>query len=166
MRLLTILLILLSSCTDDNTEASSYCGAVVDEKLRNPVSEDRGKPVTIIGISEPNLISIIDDEGRADLIQLQAITPIPEKSRAAITFLNSLGTGAYLYLADGDDQDNRCEVRVEDDLVARPGQLFSNDSGLSFSEELLINQLVNVDDRTNCDGDLIVSCFSSLQLLD
>ena len=154
---LLLLVFVLFACTDNSTEYASSCGTVENQELKNTISEIYGRHVKVVGIASPVLISVVDDENRAFLIQLHAVEVNPAKSAAAINLIKSLGSSAYMFIAD-----EECTVE-SGDVEALPGQLYSDDER-NFTEELLKAKLVNVNDSPDCSGEPLVSCYDALLL--
>ena len=141
---------------DDND--NSFCGAVIEDQLVNPVNEDLLEDATVIGNTGGNVISIKDSDGRGMLILLQGTKPSENAETRAVAenFINSLGTKALVIVADSECTDSQGELR---ELV--PGQIYTPD-GFSYSEMLLRRGLVEVDDGQSCSGDLIVNCLNAV----
>lgn len=178
LKLLFALLVLVcSACTensgddspsDDNPSTpsipgvgdsnfSSNCGTVVQERLFNPVSTTNGQLVSA-SVAGPNALIVSFTTG-SQLVKLHGLKSggVATRDAAAISTLRSLTSGNVWFFQSSAN----CSVTLPGGGQGVTGQFFTQ-QGVNFSERLIALGQTEVE-ADLCGGNLISTCYQALE---
>lgn len=146
------------SPSDGGGTARTNCGAVINGKVVNPVSDGNGEPVTIAQATDANTLIVNTQSGGAILVKLHGVSNEPAALRQnAIETLRRFNGQLALFVRAGD----QCTATVSGGGNAQVGQLFTSD-GVSLAEEVIRTGFVSPSASDGCSSELITSCYSAL----
>lgn len=147
---------------DDTTyPIKSYCGAMVDEELQQPIPLEKLEQVLVQPLTPDRAIitrTVGEFAGLPQIIKLHGVTANPEPNAYALGMqLMTAGSSPYAYFISAG---NNCIVQTEDGGLAQLGQLISPD-GYSFSEvERFYNTAIPTSEI--CGGEFLAQCFNQI----
>lgn len=140
---------------DDLPQASS-CGAVVDGRAEDSVSQGDTVPVTFVNAPEGNVVILRDNDGNDRLIRLLGLSSGPEFTKqAAQSFIRDFSFRGIQLVPSG------CEEELPNGARAAVASVFSL-SGESLSEGLVRSGFVTPRSGDDCGGSRYPQCLSSI----
>lgn len=154
---LSIITIIFTGCSDDE-EFDTSCGVVTKGELRRPAKDGDAIGVTVTRVVDSNLVAVEEDNGRAWLVSLHALSNDMNDNRRnrSIAFLDALPDRVNFFPAD-----DECRITLANGGEGIPGQLITTDDR-NYSEELLKAGLGKVDENQQCGSELIANCYLAI----
>lgn len=147
----------VSGSVSDGGGLRTNCGVINDGAVRNPVSTDRGIPVTLAATLDSNEV-ILEHDGQQILVKPQGLGSTRGfKNTASSTLYAALAAEPLYFIPAGDG----CNAPLATG-TGQVGQIVTA-SGKSFSEELIAAKYAGVIETSGaCGEELLATCFQAI----
>ena len=145
-----------NSSGDSGRAFSTFCGVPLGGEVRNPITDQQGVSVRILGPgSTPGSVVILKDSG-AQVVKLRALSEQMSESAGsrATAVISAFGADGFLYTDD-------CQFVTADGALSIVGDIINN-FGDSLAESLLEKRAAEVSSAGDCGQALVAGCYQSL----